>query len=361
MRPIMSSIPVPLPGHDDAPGSGVRAEAPVIDRAVVEAVVAAASRAPSLHNTQPWQWRLQGDLLELRADRTRQLHVADPDGHSLLISCGAAAELTSLALAARGWTVAASLLPDPADPDLLARFPLTSPGPPVPVAEQQMLAAGRRRSDRRVFGPGPVSGDGIERLRSAAHAPGVFADFPSREDQTVDLAVAISRADRSERDDPAYAAEMAAWIRPDPTSPDGVPTTVIPVVAGDQPRHTDIPLRDFELGTPGTQLISTGTDERPLIGVIFTDTDSPLERLRAGQAMMRLMIQAELDGIATCPLSQSVDLVFFRSQLQTLMSWVGYPQMMLRLGPKPTSTPPPLTARRPINDVFTVAAPHPRP
>ncbi len=96
-------------------------------------------------------------------------------------------------------------------------------------------------------------------------------------------------------------------------------------------------------------------DERPLIGVIFTDIDSERERLRAGQAMMRLMVQAELDGIASCPLSQSVDLLAFRSRLRMLMSWTGHPQMMLRLGQKPEATPAPLTARRPVSDVLIMS------
>jgi len=284
-----------------------------VDRATAEGVVALASRAPSLHNTQPWHWNVRDGALTLRADRSRQLRVADPDGHSLHVSCGAAAELTELALAAQGWIVDASLLPDSSDPDLLARFHLTSHGTPNQEAAQRMAAAGRRRSERRVFGPRPVSPAGIERLRDAAQAPAVFAHFPSRADENLELAVAISRADRSERDDPAYVTEMAQWVRRDPDRPDGVPTSVIPAVPDDRPRHTDIPLRDFEVGIPGTQLISTGTDERPLIGVIFTEGDSPLERLRAGGSMMRLMIQAELDGIATCALSQAVDLLFFRS------------------------------------------------
>ncbi|MDP9092648.1 MAG: nitroreductase [Actinomycetota bacterium] len=328
-----------------------------LDRDAAEAVVALASRAPSLHNTQPWHWQLQDGRLTLRADRSRQLRVADPDGHSLHVSCGAAAELTQLALAARGWIVDTSLLPDPADPDLLASFRLTSHEEPNQEAAQQIGAAGRRRSERRVFGPRPVSSHEIERLREAAQAPAVYAHFPLRADENLELAVAISRADTSERDDPAYAAEMAEWVRRDPGRPDGVPTSVIPAVPDDQPRHTDIPLRDFELGIPGTQLISTGIDERPLIAVIFTDGDNPVERLRAGGSMMRLMIQAELDGLATCALSQAVDLLFFRSQLRTVMSWTGYPQMLLRLGQRPESVPPPLTARRPVGDVLTVANP----
>lgn len=147
-----------------------------LDRDAVEAVVALASSAPSLHNTQPWQWRLQQGVLDLRADRSRQLRVADPDGHSLHVSCGAAAELTQLALAAQGWAVDASLLSDPADPDLLARFHPTSRGEPNAEAAQRSEAASRRRSERRVFGPRPVSPQEIERLRDAAPAAFRFSE-----------------------------------------------------------------------------------------------------------------------------------------------------------------------------------------
>jgi nitroreductase len=346
----MSSVSPPL--------SVGRAHAPSPHAEAVRAAVGVASRAPSIHNTQPWHWHLTEDVLDLRADLSRQLDVADPDGHSLLISCGAATQLTQIALAAQGWIFDTSLMPESTDPDLLARFRLLSLGEPDREAQQQSVAAGSRRSDRRVYGPAPVAAQVIERLRGAAEAEAVYAHFPVREDESLDLAVAISRADRSERDDPAYAAEMAAWVRSDSSSPDGVPTSVIPAVPEGRPRHTDVPLRDFELGIPGSQLITPDTDERPLIAVIFTEGDDSRERLRAGQSMMRLMIQAELEGVASCPLSQSVDLLSFRSQLRTLMSWTGYPQMMLRLGQKPDSAAAPLTARRAIEDVLSISPDH---
>jgi hypothetical protein len=36
-------------------------------------VLAHALRAPSVHNTQPWRWRLGGDVIDLFADVGRQL------------------------------------------------------------------------------------------------------------------------------------------------------------------------------------------------------------------------------------------------------------------------------------------------
>lgn len=342
--------PLQPPGNDVPSGSqGVD-----IPRAAVESAVASACRAPSIHNTQPWRWTLHDAVLDVRADRSRQLHVADRDGHSLLISCGAAAELTELALHAQGWAVQTSLMPDPADPDLLCRLRLVTRSEPNLTTVAELDAAGERRSERRAFGAEPVPAEVIERLRGACASPGVYAHFPSRANESLDLAVAISNADRSQRDDPAYAAEMAKWTHRDDLSRDGVPASVIPQVAAGAPRHTDIPLRDFEAGIPGAQLITPDIDERPLIAVIFTESDDELQRLRAGQAMMRLMIRAELDGIASCPLSQSVDLLSFRSQLRTLMSWTGHPQMMLRLGQKPTDPPAPLTPRRSVDEVLTI-------
>lgn len=326
-----------------------------IGRADAEAVVASAGRAPSIHNTQPWQWTLHDGVLDVRADRARQLHVADRDGHSLLVSCGAAVQLTELALSAQGWAAETSLMPDPADLDLLARLcPSRRVGPDERAASRLAAALGRR-SERRAFGPEAVSPEIVERLQAAAAAPGLYLHFAVRADESLDLAVAISQADRWQRHDADYAAEVAAWVRPDDRSPDGVPASVIPQVAAGQPRHTDIPLRDFEVGIAGGQLITPDVDERPLIAVIFTDSDGELERLRAGQAMMRLMVQAELDGIASCPLSQSVDLLAFRSRLRVLMSWTGHPQMMLRLGQKPLAAAAPLTSRRPVADVLTIA------
>src|SRR3954469_19724852 len=96
--------------RDDQAAADQRPAGPTLDD--VRSAVGLATRAPSIHNTQPWRWRLDGDVLELRADRARQLRQLDPDGRSLLISCGGALYLAELGLAARGWAVEVSRLPD---------------------------------------------------------------------------------------------------------------------------------------------------------------------------------------------------------------------------------------------------------
>jgi nitroreductase len=304
------------------------------DRATAEAALEVAVRAPSIHNTQPWAWRLDHDGLRLLADRSRQLAVADPDGHSLLVSCGAALQLTELALRAAGWQVETTLRPEPSDPDVLALFRPLGRGEPDDRTVALVQAALRRRSDRRPFAHQNVSAETVENLRAASSDAAAWVDFPAREDQRIDLAVAVSWADRVERDDEAYQAEMNRWLR-DPdvhAMVDGVPVEAIPHVPAGQPRHTDVPLRDFEIGVTGQQLIERDVDETPLIAVIFTGSDTAPDHLRAGQAMMRLMLEAQLVELSTCPLSQAVDFAAFRARVQGLMGWVGHPEMMLRIG-----------------------------
>jgi hypothetical protein len=216
----------------------------------------------------------------------------------------------------------------------LALFRVMGREDPGDATSAEVAAALRRRSDRRPFASTQVPLAIAEQLQSAASRHGARVHFPTQEDQRIDLAVAVSWADRVERNDQAYKAEMNRWLRDAEVhaAVDGVPVQAIPHVPADSPRHADVPLRDFEVGVTGKLLIDRDVDEKPLIAVVLTDFDKPIDHLQAGQAMMRLMIAADLRGLSTCVLSQAVDFAAFRTRVQGLMGWVGYPQIMMRLG-----------------------------
>jgi len=349
------------PRHAAEPAAG-------LDEGGARAAVELAVRAPSIHNTQPWRWSLDAEgALRLHADRSRQLAVADPDGHSLMVSCGAALHLTELGLRVQGWDVAVDLLPDPADPDVLACFRVVegavggsaeraeSAGAPGSADELASLAeaALRRRSDRRPYLLRDLSEAERESLRSAGDGD-AWIDFPEGEDHRVNLAVAVSWADRQQSRDEAYLAEMRRWLHdPQVHAVDGVPLDAVPHVDPAHPRHLDVPQRDFEVGVSGAQMIERDVAEKPLIAVMLTRGDGPRDQLLAGCSMMRMMLRAQQLGLSTCPLSQAVDLAAFRVRVQGLMGWVGLPQMMLSVGyPGGPLEELPRTPRRAGDDVL---------
>ena len=52
----------------------------LLDNDVLKAAVQLACRAPSLHNSQPWQWVADGARLHLYVDHSRILYSTDKSG-----------------------------------------------------------------------------------------------------------------------------------------------------------------------------------------------------------------------------------------------------------------------------------------
>lgn len=73
------------------------------DAETVRTVLTLAVRAPSIHNTQPWRWRVCPTSLELFSRPDMQLRSTDPDGRELILSCGVALHHCVVALASLGW------------------------------------------------------------------------------------------------------------------------------------------------------------------------------------------------------------------------------------------------------------------
>ena len=120
----------------------------------VSALLTAAGQAPSLHNSQPWRFRLRPRSIELHADLDRQLPVADPDGRELRLACGAALFNLRLALHGLGIRPTVTLFPDPAQPALLAAVRRGGHKPPTPHQLRLLQAIPARQTNRR---PSPTS------------------------------------------------------------------------------------------------------------------------------------------------------------------------------------------------------------
>ena len=327
---------------------------PAPTRAAVKEAVTLAVHAPSIHNTQPWRWVYRHGVLELHADRSRQLPVLDPDGRSLLLSCGAALELARLGLAVRGWRTDLNRMPDPGRPDLLARIRPLGRTAVDPAWVERSAAAERRYSDRRPFRAEPVADRMVDSLVAAATDDGVYAAAVQRPDERLDLAVAFSWADQVETDDPGYRAELAHWTRHEgEDAPDGVPASAIPRAVPGSPRHTDVPVRDFEAGVSGGQILPEGIDEQPLYLVVFTTGDGREARVRAGEAYARASVEAERLGLGSSAMTQAVDLPAVRERFRALMDWPDHPQMVMRVGWPQEGPRPQPTGRRPLSAVLT--------
>jgi nitroreductase len=306
------------------------------------AVVRTAVLAPSMHNTQPWRFRLLPDGIEVLADPERMLPVADRSGWAARIACGAALFNLRLALAVRGTPAEVRLLPDPADPWLIARLRPDDPRPPTPDERRLYEVVPRRHSNRVPFLEQPVPLDVRARLVAAARTEDGWLDLltgPAAVELAAELAHAAQEA--LDRDD-AYRAELAAWTRTDGSATDGVPVSV----GGPAPRPYDLlPRRNFG----GRELVGLLDYERePLVAVLGAAGDWPADQVRAGQALQRVLLTATEHGLAASMMSQPIEVPAVREQVRLALGRRGAPQMLLRFGYALTTHGSP---RRPVEDV----------
>ena len=302
-----------------------------------------ACRAPSVHNTQPWLWRVSGSVIELYADPARQLAAADPDGRSLRISCGAALHHLQVAARALGQGCTVERLPAGAGSTLLARVSLEAgpdqPGTPPTDADARadLEAITARVTDRRRFTSWEVPAPRLEHLAGIGARAGcaVVPVDPGRRHRLEEL---VEQARDLLSQDPAVQAEQRAWVQR--STHDGVPREA---TEGPATRFDDRPVVD-----PG------GIDRADGVLVLATPTDEPLDHLRAGEALSRTWLSATTGLLSMVPLSHVVERPETRRALQSdVLGSALVPQLLVRVGWQESSrerlAPSP---RRPLADVL---------
>ena len=294
--------------------------------------------APSIHNTQPWRWRVLPDRLELYAERSRQLAATDPEGRMLTLSCGAALQHARLALAAEGRMAEVRRFPDPSRPDLLAELVPTDAVPVSAEAMRMVQAMRVRHTDRRPVRDEPVPPGALDAIVGATVGLARMAVLSP--DQVFDLAAAAARAGVVEEGEPEVREELAYWTSRSTVPGTGLPPDVLPA---EQPQTT-VPARDF--GARGTLPIGPGHDRAASYAVLWGEDDEPESWLRAGEALTAAWLTATDLGVSLVPLSGAVEVPVTREALRVMLSGLGYPYIAMRLGlADPDEAGPPHTPR----------------
>ncbi|MFI7707544.1 Acg family FMN-binding oxidoreductase [Nonomuraea sp. NPDC049480] len=301
-------------------------------------LLVAAGQAPSVLNTQPWRFRaVRHEYVELYADRDRRLRVSDPRGRNQYISCGAALFNLRLAIRTSGWRPMTFLLPGSEDElDLLAAVRIGAPLPASAGQHELYDLIPVRRTSRCPFFDRRIPQGVMAELRIAAAREGAGLASLDRH-STLDTLDYAAIAEDELAADHEYQAELAAWTMPGARY-DGV----LAYVHGPHAVHDPAPVRDF-----GRQSGEARFEERPQLAVLTTMGDRPVDWLRAGQALQRMLLVATKHGLSASFLNQPLDLRDMRRRRDPHHRR-GHPQMIIRLGYGPYV---PRCPRRPATEL----------
>ncbi|MDT4940462.1 MAG: hypothetical protein QOJ34_551 [Pseudonocardiales bacterium] len=305
-----------------------------------------AIRAPSIHNSQPWDFVLSDDCLEIHADPSRRLEVLDPRGRQLMISCGCAVLNARVAIAADGYAPVTQLFPDPANPNNVARVRV---GPLRPAGREAALdrVIERRRTNRRAFMGAPVPASLVRKFAEVVAAEGAVLVPITSNDHRAAVTELTELAASLENQDPRYLAEILAWTTDDPRKPDGVQAGSAAYVG--TPDAVVSPIRSFDPRGMGWLPMVTEFGPAECLLLLCSDDDSPASWVRAGQALERLWLEITDRGYWASPLTQVIEVREAHDRLCDELRLTAYPQVMLRVGNAPEAFG---TPRRHPDDVI---------
>lgn len=313
----------------------------------------AVAAAPSVLNSQPWLMRSHPDGIDLFEDERAALE-SDPDGRERLISCGAAITNATIAMRQLGWhpdvrlrsngaTVGPSGPVDPPGP--LAKIRRVDTFRPGSADQRQYSAIARRRTYRRVFGPGTVPIAVADELRQVASGHGCRLTIVTGIFARRTVAELMLRAAKSQAANTGFQAEIRRATHDSISDSDGRGIV-----------HASLGMAPYPVDGLIHRAVSEDTDQdqveaelrRSMVAVLFTDDDGPRDWLFAGMALQRVLLAATAGGLAVAMPQQIMENPATRSELAAELHDGGAPQMLLRIG-WPLVTMP-ATPRRAVSE-----------
>jgi nitroreductase len=321
------------------------------DPALLCDAVELACRAPSLHNSQPWHWVAKGPTLHLYADLSRVMTAADPQGREIYLSCGAALDHLTVAMAAQGWATVVQRFPDPHAPLHVAAIEFRPTQPITDESRARADAIRVRRTDRRPF-QAPVDRASLEVLLRQTVIPYHVMFDAVLDDARPRLAEASRLTEAIRQNDPSYEAELSWWASS--AVPDaGLSHSALPSAAGSG--RVDV-ARSFPATRQHSLDEGSGIDRSMIVVLSTSGEDAHLDVLRCGEALSAVLLECTMAGMATCTLTHMTELAQSRELIRRLTGQRGLPQLLIRVGQLPPGENIVATPRRPLGDVLEFRA-----
>lgn len=307
--------------------------------------------APSTRNTQPWEFRLEDDVLELYADRSREVAAIDSRGRELVMSCGAALFTLRVALERFGCAAEISLFPRYDDNDCLARLEMT---PAKGVTRDLRLlfpAIQNRHTQRMPFDGRKLPDELVRQLRQDAQAEGVQLHVVDGEADRKAVATLVAEGDLQQSRSGTFRMQLAGLFRANASrKSDGMPgyshglgwlrSLLMPKLIEQGGWGEDVATEDF-----------MAVVYAPCLVILASEKDTQREWLATGQALARILLRACHAGVSASFLGQAIEVASLRKKLKKAFTGMGaaQPQLMLRMGYGAEAE---ATPRRRVRDVL---------
>jgi hypothetical protein len=193
--------------------------------------------------------------------------------------------------------------------------------PTEPRPEALFDALTSRATSHAVFDGQLLDADFHERLASLVGEDGVTLHLVDEMETRTAISQLQATADRRQMDDPDYRRELGYWIGQGALGSSWLAARVGQAVV----THLDIGDRE---AAKNSKLIQSA----PVVAVLSTPTDGPIEQVTTGQVFERIALLACAEDVAVHPMSQTLERPKLRTRLREVLQTDERPQHLFRLG-----------------------------
>jgi nitroreductase len=296
--------------------------------------------APSSYNTQPWNFNISGNEIDIFADKSGWLQVADSDYRELYLSLGCCLE--NLRVSADHFGYNCSVTYFPGSKDLVARVVL-QPGASPTLDPRLFSAIPSRLTNRNLYEGRAITDADLITLRSNGMDKDIQTSLVADSTTKKKFLDLIVRADQIQYSDANFKSELGHWLSQGSMGPTGI-----------QAKIDQMNVVFLDTGPDKIRLDSELINSTPYLGFISSNGNDSKSQVMAGETLERLWLAATALGVSLHPMSQALEVQETKKELEGLLpvkaGSAQHVQQTFRLGYAESIKEH--TPRRPLEDVL---------
>jgi hypothetical protein len=280
--------------------------------------------APSSHNTQPWLFKIpKENTIEIYADDSRWLRIADADKREMHVSVGCALENLLIAAARFGFATETNYFPNGENETLVAAVEFRKSEKANDKRHASLFEfLTTRATFHGVFPEREIPENVLREIESYCDESGVNLYLTGDEKIRARVDDLIARSDAMQFADAEFRKELSYWIGQGAFGNSWLMSQI-----------GSLAVAYLNLGNSTAKNDRKILHSAPVLGLITSAKNDRVSQIKAGQIFERIYLVARKHNLGVRPMSQIVQIPEHKEELKKLLPNAGeFPQQPFLLG-----------------------------
>lgn len=288
--------------------------------------------APSGHNSQPWNFSIRKNEIDILVNEERSLAQSDPDRRQLLLTFGCVIENFLIAADYYGFHARVIYLPNVKNNNVITTINFKKTSKKKDNGKHLIFAIPRRHTNRNKYKEVLPTESFFEKIKDLSDDDILVTTITNKGIKAL-VADVVNAAQIEVMEEDLFREELSQYIKSNITkSKTGMPgfTLGLPLpvslIASRLIRRVNMSKKTMK---QDDELLKLHT---PVFVIISTKQDNGVSRVKAGQVLEKIWLMATAEELSCAPLAAGTQVGNYYQDLQRILNLNFRPQIFFRMG-----------------------------